>query len=57
MEKVVDYAYSLEYLKMDSGLLPKPNDQWNTFVPKKGDVAYVLEDRYVFDGVDWTKQV
>jgi hypothetical protein len=56
MEKVVDYAYSLEYLKMDSGLLSKPNDQWKTFVPKEGDVAYVLNDRYVFKNGDWEKQ-
>jgi hypothetical protein len=57
MEKIVDTAYSLEYLKMDSGLLPKPNDGWFSFVPKKGDIAYVLpEDRYEFDGSDWVRK-
>lgn len=55
MRKYVDYASTLEVLKMDSGLLPKPNPSWNVFVPKEGDFAHVDEDNkdYEFNGSEW----
>lgn len=53
----VDSCLTLEILKQDSGLLPKPREDWNTFTPKKGDVAHVDEDNsdYQFDGKKWVK--
>ena len=55
MRVYVDRASTLEILKMDSGLLPKPNPLWNVFVPKDGDFAHVDEDDndYQFNGVEW----
>ena len=57
MKNYVDSCLTLEILKQDSGLLPKPRPDWNTFVPQKDDVAYVDEDgsEYEFDGKDWIK--
>lgn len=53
----VDSCYSYEILLQDSGLLPKPRDNWNVFVPVKGMVAHVDEDDsdYEFDGEAWIK--
>lgn len=58
MDKYVDSASSLEILKQDSGLLPKPNENWNTFTPQLGDVARVDEDNsdYEFNGTEWIKK-
>ena len=55
MRTYADCASTLDILKMDSGLLPKPNSSWNVFVPKKGDFAHVDEDGkdYEFDGSEW----
>ena len=44
MKSYVDCASTLDILKMDSGLLPKPNPSWIVFVPKDGDLAHVDED-------------
>ena len=56
-DKYVDSCITLEVLKQDSGLLPKPRENWNTFEPKKGDLAFVCEDNseYEFDGKAWVK--
>ena len=58
MKHIVDSCRTLEILKQDSGILPKPKERWNTFVPKEGDIAYVSEDgfHYEFDGTDWVKK-
>ena len=55
----VDSARTLEILKQDSGLLPKPNENWNTFTPVEGDLAHVDEDNsdYKFDGAEWIKVI
>ena len=57
MGKFVDSALTLEILKQDSGLLPKPKEKWNTFIPEEGDIAYVFEEKcyYQFDGTSWNK--
>lgn len=54
----VDSCRTLKILKQDSGLLPKPRDNYNTFEPKQGDLAYVLEDNseYEFNGQEWVKK-
>lgn len=62
MEKYYNYVDSCTtytVLLQDSGLLPKPKEDWNTFVPQKGMVAHVDEDdsNYVFDGTKWVKMV
>ena len=53
----VDSCSTLEILKMDSGLAPKPHPAWNVFIPQKGDIAHVNEDDgdYEFDGSMWVK--
>ena len=53
----VDSCLTLEILMQDSGLLPKPREDWNTFVPQVGDIAHVDEDDsdYEFDGESWIK--
>ena len=58
MKKYVDSCRTLEILKQDSGLLPKPTESWNTFEPQIGDLAYVNEEKadYEFDGADWIKK-
>lgn len=55
MKSYVDCASTLDILKMDSGLLPKPNPSWIVFVPKDGDLAHVDEDGndYKFNGLEW----
>lgn len=57
MKKYVDSCLNLEILKQDSGLLPKPKEDWNTFTPKDGDIAFVDKDNseYRFNGVEWIK--
>ena len=52
---IVDSARTLEILKQDSGLLPKPKEDWNTFEPQENDVAYVSEEEkyYVFKNGNW----
>ena len=58
MKKYVDSCRTLEILKQDSGLLPKPTESWNTFEPQIGDLAYISEEKaeYEFDGADWIKK-
>lgn len=55
--KYVDICSTLEVLNQDSGLLPKPKENWNTFEPHKNMVAYVVEDNseYRFSGTQWKK--
>lgn len=55
MTKYVDSCLSLEILKQDSGLLPKPKEDWNTFIPKEGDIAFVYVDNseYIFKEGEW----
>jgi len=59
MEKrtYVDSARTLEILKQDSGLLPKPSENWNTFEPKEGDYAHVDEGNqdYQFVNGGWVE--
>ena len=57
MLEYVDSCRTLEILKQDSGLLPKPREDWNVFVPKKGDVARVDADNcaYGFNGTEWIR--
>ncbi len=57
MINYVDSCLTLEILKQDSGLLPKPKENWNIFVPTKGMIAHVDEDNsdYEFDGTEWVK--
>ena len=54
----VDVCRTLEILKQDSGLLPKPTESWNTFDPKEGDYAYVCDIESVFMFIDgeWVLQ-
>lgn len=51
----VDSCLTLKILKQDSGLLPKPNENWNTFVPEEGDIAHVDENNsdYEFKNGSW----
>lgn len=51
--KYVDSCISYEVLLQDSGLAEKPNPNWNTFTPKKGDLALVKDKEYEFDGKEW----
>ena len=53
----VDSCLTYEILLQDSGLLPKPREDWNTFVPETGMVAHVDADNsdYEFDGNAWIK--
>lgn len=55
MRNYVDSCRTLEILKQDSGLLPKPREDWNVFEPAEGDIAHVDEgDRdYVFRDGAW----
>lgn len=54
----VDSCISYEVLLQDSGLLPKPREDWNTFIPQVNDIAYVVNDgEYVFNGEFWIKKV
>ena len=46
---LIDVFTSYDILLTDSGLIPKPHPNWNTFIPKSGDVVYVEEVKYVFD--------
>lgn len=53
----IDSCRTYEILLQDSGLLPKPREDWNTFVPEEGMIAHVDEDNsnYRFDGTAWVK--
>lgn len=57
MYSIVDSCRTLEILKQDSGLLPKPTPSWNVFEPKEGDIAHVDEDNsyYKFNNGVWVK--
>lgn len=58
MKNYIDCCLTLEILKQDSGLLPKPTESWNTFTPQIGDIAFVDEDKseYEFNGTKWIKK-
>lgn len=58
MKKYIDICKTLQILKQDSGLFPKPTESWNTFEPQLGDLAYISEEKaeYEFDGTDWIKK-
>lgn len=58
MKKYIDLCKTLEILRQDSGLLPKPTETWKTFTPQLGDIAYVNADNseYEFNGSDWIKK-
>ena len=50
---------TFEYLKMESGLSPVPEDSVDTYIvraPEKGDLALVGEDIYKFATKRWVKQ-
>ena len=55
--KYIDSARTLEILKQDSGLLPKPREDWNTFEPKEGMIAYVSDEQkeYIFKKGKWVE--
>lgn len=55
MNKYVDSCRTLEILKQDSGLLPKPKENWNTFVPKEDDLALANGKEYIFKGGEWVE--
>ena len=57
---MIDISHScrtLEILLQDSGLLPKPREDWNTFVPEIGMIAHVDNEdaNYQFNGTEWVK--
>lgn len=56
-KEYVDSCRTYEILLQDSGLLPKPKEDWNVFEPKEGDIAHVDEgdEDYRFDGSEWIK--
>lgn len=58
----VDTCRTLDILKQDSGLLPKPTENWNTFTPEEGMLAWVFENNnarnksiYQFKSNEWVK--
>jgi len=55
MRQYIDSCRTLEILKQDSGLLPKPKPTWNVFTPKEGDIAHVDENNsdYIFKSGEW----
>lgn len=53
--KYVDICLTYEILLQDSGLLPKPKTNWNTFVPKVNDLALVEDKEYIFNGTTWVE--
>ena len=57
MIQYIDSCRTLTILLQDSGLLPKPKEDWNTFTPEEGMIAHVDEDNsdYVFNGTEWIK--
>lgn len=50
MKKILDSAISLEVLKQDLGLLPKPREDWNTIDPVEcghyiaNGIEYIFKD-------------
>lgn len=57
MMNYVDSCLTYEILLQDSGLLPKPREDWNVFSPAEGDIAHVDEDDsdYGWDGTKWVR--
>ena len=50
------YCSTLDYLKMESGLIPVPEDSVETFIvtlPEKGDLGRVEDKIYKFTGKYW----
>lgn len=57
---MTDYKYicsTLEYLKMESGLIPVPNDSVDTYIVNpavEGDIGLVeFNKEYRYNGSDW----
>lgn len=48
MREYKDSCRTYIILLQDSGLLPKPKEDWNTFTPKELDVAWVDENQKEF---------
>ena len=57
MKEYIDSCCTFEILLQDSGLLPKPKEDWNVFTPQKGDIAHVDENNsdYKFNGEEWVE--
>lgn len=57
MFKYKDSCRTYEILLQDSGLAPKPSEDWNTFVPQVGDIAHVDDEEsdYGWDGEKWVR--
>ena len=57
---MTDYKYNcstLEYLRLESGLIPVPDDSVDTYIvvqPETGDIGLVeFNKEYRFNGSDW----
>ena len=59
MTEYVDSCLTYTILLQDSGLLPKPTEDWITFIPEKGMYAYVDENctTYIFNGTIWEEYI
>ena len=55
-KEYVDVCLTYEILLQDSGLSPKPREDWNTFEPKEGDLALANNEEYIFRGGLWDKK-
>ena len=57
MKKYVDVCMTYKILLQDSGLIPKPNENWKTFFPAKKDIAHVVNEKtdYGFNGIEWIR--
>lgn len=55
MRDYVDSCRTYAILLQDSGLLPKPKEDWNTFIPQIDDIAHVDENDtdYRWNGKNW----
>lgn len=55
--RYVDSCRTHKILLQDSGMLPKSKANWNTFVPKELDVAWVDETQkeYVYHNYQWVE--
>ena len=57
VKKYIDVCSTYEILLQDSGLAPKPQENWNTFTPETDMLAYVITSRktYKFNGESWVE--
>lgn len=55
MRQYVDSCRTFAILLQDSGLVPKPREDWNTFEPKENDIAHVDENNkdYIYKNGQW----